>query len=762
MKMSKRIFVCLIALAIGVSMMAFGASAEGVEGLKYTTENHASILEYYEEPIIFDLDFDGEETVSTGYTNSQLVNVKNAAGTTVKNVASIVETADGKYLNVAGGNNAMGSNPTFLNWNAATGEEIDDFIIEFDIMINGTGKRIVELFVDSAPVDTAGIVATTAPGTSVLKLDFATGVVGYYAGVVDGNVVFNEVAASFAADTFYHVTLNYGVGAGVVTAEITLGDTVVATVTDGAIPTNTVANVRLGSTLANIQKSSFALDNVSASGGSFTRAAADKQPETERAISDFIAICQDPTVAVEDKIPVVNTGLRLISVHNISSDDPTAQANILTFQKVGVGIFVDQLVACVNGAADVVAYDDLVAYLESYEKYSDLIPADLDFMGDAKDAAVAAVAAYEAECAKALAYKTDSEAVLAALAGVEITNTNVRDYGYLKTYYDNLAGRVPYIGYPGVAEIIDDYNSVVTNFERLSANAQAFAANVAIAVDTANTFGARHAAYILARDGYFNDPSYEGIDAILANYATVEAEMVDIIALCDGFIVNVNRADYSQYLSAKQNALNEAATSLDEIKASYTEYPGMANAIALYETLSVKVSEDIAAAEAYVAFVTELAATADSMTKEELKAAIDQALLLQESGNVIGVDGVTEANIIVNNLQADLELTVGYKNQFHNLVTSIENETNYEKLFGLAYDALEAIENANRYEGVDAADQAKLDAKIAEYNAKIQALNAGFAEANDVACNTVSASSGSASDDASVGKVIALVKKFYE
>ena len=150
MKMSKRIFVCLIALAIGVSMMAFGASAEGVEGLKYTTENHASILEYYEEPIIFDLNFDGEATVDTGYTHPQLVNVKNVEGTNVKNVASIVETTDGKYLNIAGGTNAMRSNPTFLNWNAATGEEIDDFIIEFDIKASdlsatASGNKSVEL-----------------------------------------------------------------------------------------------------------------------------------------------------------------------------------------------------------------------------------------------------------------------------------------------------------------------------------------------------------------------------------------------------------------------------------------------------------------------------------------------------------------------------------------------------------------------------------------------------------------------------------------
>ena len=755
MKMSKRIFVCLIALAIGVSMMAFGASAEGDNGLKYTTDNHASILEYYEEPIIFDLNFDGEATVDTGYTHAQLVNVKNAAGTTVKNKASIVETNGGKYLNIAGGTNAMGSNPAFLNWNAATGEEIDDFIIEFDVKASDLGttasdKTIVELYVDSAPVDIAGIVATTAPGTAVLRLDFAAGKVSYYNGTDH-----TDIEVALADDTFYHVTLNYGVGAGAVSATVSLGDEVVASYTDGGVPTDVVANVRLGSTLANIQKSAFALDNVSASGGSFTRAAADKVPETERAIADFIAICQNPDIPVEAKIPVVNTGLRLVSVHNVSFEDSTAQANLVTFQQVGVGIFVDQLVACVAGAPEVVEYNALVAYLDSYAKYCDLIPENLDFMGDAKATAEAAVAAYEAECAKLEAYKTHSEAVLAALADVEVTNTNVRDYGYLKTYYDKISAYTPYVGYPGVAEIIDDYNAIVTNYVRLSNTAKAFADNVAIAVDSNNSFGVRHAAYVAARDGFFDDPAYDGIDAILASYNTVEA-------LCDGFILNINRADYSQYLSAKQNALNEAAAVLDVIKAAYTEYPGMTDAITLYEQLSVKVSADIAAAEAYVAYVTELAANASSMSKDELKAAIDQAIVLQATGNVIGVEGVTEANIIVNNLQADLELTVGYKNQFHNLVNSIEKETNAEKLFGLAYEALEAIENANRYEGVDAADKAKLDAKIAEYNAMVEALNAGFAKANDVACNTVSASSGSASDDATVGKVIALVKKFYE
>ena len=136
--------------------------------------------------------------------------------------------------------------------------------------------------------------------------------------------------------------------------------------------------------------------------------------------------------------------------------------------------------------------------------------------------------------------------------------------------------------------------------------------------------------------------------------------------------------------------------------------------------------------------------------------------MLQQTGNVIGVEGVTEANIALNNMQSDLELTVGYKTQFANLVSQLLGESDNAAKFDIALDALEAVGNAEKYEGVDSADKAKLDSAIAEYNAKIAALNAGFAAANDVACNTVSASSGSSSDNASVGMVIAIIKKFFE
>lgn len=133
MKMSKRIFVCLIALAIGVSMLALGVSANGEE-LKYNTENHASILEYYEEPIIFGLNFEDEEAVADDYTHEQLANG-------LKNTTAIVEGENGKYLSITGGKAAMNTTAVFLNWSAESGKEIDDFIFEFDLMTAGASNN---------------------------------------------------------------------------------------------------------------------------------------------------------------------------------------------------------------------------------------------------------------------------------------------------------------------------------------------------------------------------------------------------------------------------------------------------------------------------------------------------------------------------------------------------------------------------------------------------------------------------------------------
>ena len=56
MKMSKRIFIALLIVSVIVSAFAFSAFAAGNDDLDY-----GYLLEYYEEPILFDYDFSKDD-----------------------------------------------------------------------------------------------------------------------------------------------------------------------------------------------------------------------------------------------------------------------------------------------------------------------------------------------------------------------------------------------------------------------------------------------------------------------------------------------------------------------------------------------------------------------------------------------------------------------------------------------------------------------------------------------------------------------------
>ena len=781
MKMSKRIFVCLVVLALSVSLFAMVGSAAGNEGLKYHVGNHKTVLEYYEEPIIFGYAFDDLDAVASGYTNDQLVNVNvnNQSLTTI----SIVDGGSGdKHLTIKGGANPALTTPTYLNWNAAEGDEIDDFNLEFDILMKnnmpmGAANLIFSVFVCDSAVTSTDIVGSTPVGTNLFKFDFNKGNVQYYDPAVAGSVT--TASAGIAANTEYHVAIEYSVVNSKVSLTVTLASdgSAVYSLTDVALPTEKVGSIRLGSAMLELAfQNQIDLDNVIASGGSFTRLEENKIPDTERAIADFLTICESDDYTVADKVAVLSTGLALINEHGFVGTTDEAKANVLALNKVGVQLFANKLSECLFTIVEGCPYDQLVEHVTSYKLYADLIPADYSFMGDDAAAITAVIEKYNAKYNSLEQLKTDSEALIAALSDAELTNTNVRNYGYLKPYYDAVVNLQPYAGYPGVDDLCNARDVVIERFEALDAKAKAFHANVLAGADTTATFGTRFAAYTAANENYFDDAAYDGIDAILATYNALKDEMTVAINVCDHFILNVRRAEYSQYLSAKKSALDAASrgayeegttppadnAQLDLINAKYLEYPGITEAIELYNALKTEVATNEAAALAYVAAVNDIVAKLDTMTQDQLRAALASAEELQKTGNVIGVDGVTEANIVLNNIKSTFELTEGYMKQFTSVVAKLDAAKTAAERFDLAIEAFAVINNANKYDGVDSADKAKLDANVSDYNAKIQALNAGFVEANNVACNLVSASSGSPTDDSAVGRVIALIKKFYE
>ena len=782
MKMSKRIFVCLMVLAIGVSMLAFGASASETAERKYDTTNHATILEYYAEPIVFDMSFE-DATVGANYSDDALIqlNGRNQAfnGDTKPFPATIVEENGNKYLTIPSGSTILKQTTAFITWNAEEGKNIDDFLMSFSVKssVSATGASLppAELWVADTPATQQQIISKDDPlGTALIKFNFAEGKIVYY----DGTELGATVSEALSADVFYDVSLVYSVINSSYSFTVTAPDgTVVASVSDIAIPYTTIGNVRIGSLSGSMKNSVLAFDNVSASGGSSIRYEADKVPFTNQALSDFVAICNDEAVSVEDKLAVVGTAFKLIYEYGeeVISDDNAE--NVLALKKLGVELYAAEVSGRLASLSDDLAYDERVKLIEECEYYDGLIPEDISFMDSDVIAAITAAAEqYKAEQAKLDDLKAHSEAIIAALADAELTNTNVRSYSYVKSYYDKIAAYTPYLGYPGIPEIIDSYNTVIAKYGELTESGNEFVENVLAASNTEATFGARYAAYVYARDNFFDDPAFPEIDTALAAYAEVDAEMTAVIALCDHFILNVSRADYSQYLSAKKSALDAASrgaygegeeapevdTQLNLIKEKYLEYPNIVASVELYESLLASVLADEAAATAYVNAVNELEKIASTLSKSELAAKIAEAEELQKTGNVIGVDGVTDANIILNELKAQLELSEGYKSQFSTVVDKLDKATAAEEIFSLAHEAYGVIGNAERYEGVLSADVEKLNAKVAEYNDMIKALNAGFKAANDVACSTVSASSGSPSDDTPVGLVATIIKKFYE
>ena len=224
------------------------------------------------------------------------------------------------------------------------------------------------------------------------------------------------------------------------------------------------------------------------------------------------------------------------------------------------------------------------------------------------------------------------------------------------------------------------------------------------------------------------------------------------ISNAENFIKYVKKADYALYISAKQENLDIAKEYMDICQPLFA---GVAEAKVLYAEIQSYINEQIANANAYINAVNAL----DSLSGSALTAAIKNAQDLQDAGNVLGVDGVTEANIKLNQIVASIELRERYCIHFINLVSSLDDAKDASARYAILADAREVEPYADQsYAGVSDAS-AKLAKAIADFNAAVNAINADFDKAADVAANTCGIGS---SDKPVSAHVIAIIKKFFD
>ena len=296
--------------------------------------------------------------------------------------------------------------------------------------------------------------------------------------------------------------------------------------------------------------------------------------------------------------------------------------------------------------------------------------------------------------------------------------------------------------YEYAAQAIEEYAEIKLMLAEIDANAISFmSAIIAIPENPQKTvgFGAIYANYLKASAVFVNGTVHESLDVktypavagvsleeCIGRYSVIEAYILGRMAESNEFISLIGDASYSATYTKTLERLDAAAVYLDadiENKSVEVEYSGVAEAIATYNLLREKLAGNVADAEAYKAAVN--AINIDAAYKD-LKAAVTAALTLQEAGAVDGIAGITEANKKLSEAAAKVGALEGNSATLIAATKALKSaETLAERRELIFIGTNAALGAEDSISGVTAA-RAELEAAIAQFNADVEAANAGF------------------------------------
>ncbi len=756
MKMTKRIFIALLIVSVMVSAFAFTATASSGSALDYSY-----LLEYYEEPTLFYYDFTGEDV---DYSSSLLVN---RSSTLTSSVVADETAPGGRYLSLeiaAATNkfNTYSDNHVYFNWTSENG--IDDFMINMTVSgVKASGKeqnlpKIIVAVSDQEYTDPS---VGSSVGTTIAAIDYRNGYFSYLKKNVsaEGVVSATETNTSFAITegTWYDIEIVYNHEQRVATIKVTDANNArnTYTVTDAYVPYEAVKNVRIGAhgTDNGVARGSIMkFANIYALGGQYKRNPADMQADIESTLLKMHDVLSSDDVDLEDKIATCGVANKLVE-YGFTTTDAEVQ-RVLDALGVGViGLYNDKIETCVRTYESLPTFaekkalvDDAMGCVEMLEDM-DLTEVDASLVAIVNEN-IAAIKAVD-EIIKAV--EADSKSFIEA---VELAmNVDLTDYNAINSYLEAINVYNPDSTYEGIEDAYAFYLKLTATAESIKSSADAFIAAVEVADDSTLDINTRADAYRLIADIYYDNETYPGITEAIATYTDSVVPYLSVeIERGDSFIKYVNKADYAIYVSAKQDNLDIAATYMD---ICHPEYRGVAEAKLLYAEVQTQVNNLINSANAYIDAVKAL----ESLSGDALSSAIKIAQGLQEAGNVLGVPGVTEANIVLDQIVASIELRTGYSNYFIRVVDSIDTASSTEALYAILKEAKELEANADKsFAGVSEAS-VKLEKAIADYNKLVNEANAEFTKASDVAANTcgIGTSANTVAD-----RVIALIKKFFD
>ena len=763
MKMSKRIFIVVLMLALVVSGLAFASSAS----VEVTEDNYDAVLEYYECPVLLNYDFSDAETQ---YSDALIV-YEAQKKTTSSLAHSIVEDANapgGKYLKIAVSPAIpSGSDNVYLNWNVSEDlGDVESFFLNATVsgskLSSGTYKYnpVLQIVVDNKVADAANAQNIHEQGTVIATIDFRGGVLSYLALDGEGNQVMNSVDKadfSVSADSWYNVVLVYNGKTGACTLSVTDVNSPANTIeiADAYAPYASLESIRFGvqGTYKGYQSGGnvIKIANLGIAQGSFVRDIANSQTDIENRLLGALELYDTADTAL--KINVLKV-IDKVFGYGFTTENAELISKISAIAPERLSLYSAELAKGVEEYATLEDFSAKRANVDNYAVFAAFLKTtDLSTLTDEDKAVILAnIDFYEQTDAQLVASEADSKAFVAAMTGFEEVAYS-DDYGKLIVYYNAVKDLKPDVTYEGVAEYYNYLAPLIESIEDMESRAEVFIGAVSVASNSRNDFVTRYENYLVAKANIFDNQSYPGItEALNAYNKSVAPYMEQHYELANNFMTYVAKADYSTYISAKQENLDIAANYKD---ICHPEFPGVAEAKVLYDEIRAYIAEQIAAANAYISAVNAL----DGLTGDALQAGIKTAKELQKTGNVLGVAGVNEANIKLNEIVSALELYTRYCDHFIYLVNSLSTVTLAEDKYNLLLDAKAAEADADpAYPGVADASET-LRKAINAFNIQVDFVNASFEQATEAA---VTLSGAGKTANTVSGHVIALVKKIFD
>ena len=762
MKMSKRIFVALLIVTVFVSAFAFSTVSAAGSSVDYDY-----LLEYFEEPDIYNYDFSKEDATYSLFMNedereritADFVVDENAPGGRYLSVN--VHASHGLWEDLIAKNNV------YFNWN--TEKAIDDFIVEMVVSgQRGTEeeKQLPKIILSVADAVCENSDDSSSLGTTVAALDFRAGCFSYLKKTIDSEGVVSGVPTNtdFVISEGVWYDLYFAYDSASESAFITVTnlsdkkDTY--TVSDAYVPYDAIKNIRVGAHGIDGATSRDTVMNFASLrgiGGKFDRDPAQKQTVIEEGILNMYADFTSDDVTLSDKEYLAGVASKLL-VYGFTTESEEVQAAYSVLTAGVVSYCNGKLVECTEAYPTIFDYyerRDLVDYTLLYVNY--LATAEIpDEIALEVAANVQAVNDLDATLKRA------EQASLSLINAVGKNMTADYDnYTEVVNRYNQLYQYGQYADptYEGASDAYVFYSTISEAKEEIETKAVRFidAANI---LDSNADFNTRAEAFLVCKNNYYSNTTYPGLSAAIDIYNTHYDTVNTAILTAENFIKYVGQADYATYVPMKLANLAEAEKYLSCI--TNDPYKGVMEAKALYDSVKAEVEKKVVAAELYIEAVSKL----DTLSGDALTAAIQRALELKVEGNVAGVDGVPEANIKLDTIVSAIDLAPKHKDYFIGLVGSIDSVSSAEELYKLLKEAkraekyaYEAVASEPSYEAAVRAASEKLAAATESFNAKVNAVNQTFANANQVAANTC----GIGKNVTPVADhVIALIKKLFD